>query len=233
MTSQNYFHPAPGWPTPPAGWTPPPGWQPDPSWPPPPQGWRVWEKNEEDVEVRLVPGQCAKCERPSGIVYTFDCVAYNKTAANSSTVDDVVGNRRVTTTTYRIHDVAHLQAGVCADCVAGSRKSAYTAGIVMVCCLPVIVGLIAMFAYLSDNVAGWAGFSGVVGAVLIFVLGPIFTFLAPVFLYEGSRQHVSLDYLVRMFKSDIMKGRTESDFSTLYAFRDQVRVGAASPRWLG
>jgi hypothetical protein len=172
------------------------------------------------VEVRLVPGQCAKCEELSGIVYTFDCVAYNATAISSRTVDYVAGNRSVTTTTYRIHDVAHLQAGVCADCVAGNRKSYYRAGIVMVCCLPVIVGLIAMFTYLSDNVAGWAGFSGVVGAVLIFVLGPICTFLAPVFLYEGSRQHVSLDYLVRMFKSDIMKGRTESDFSTLYAFRD-------------
>ena len=66
----------------------------------------------------LVVGQLGA----SGIVYTLDCVAYNKTAVNSRTVDDV----------------------------AGSRKSAYTAGIVMVCCLPVIVGLIAMFAYLSD-----------------------------------------------------------------------------------
>jgi len=230
MTSQNYFalaaqhrrfHPAPGWPTPPAGWTPPPGWQPDPSWPPPPRGWRVWE-NAEDVEVRLVPGQCAKCERPSGTVYTFDCVAYNKTAVNSSTQD--WGNRRLITTNYRIHDVVHLQAGVCADCVAGSRKSAYRAGIVVVCCLPVIVGLLAMFYYMD--------YSGVVAAVLMFVLGPIFTLLAPVLLYEGLRQHVSLDYLVR-FKSDIMKGRTESDFSTLYAFRDQVKVGAASPHWLG
>jgi hypothetical protein len=68
----------------------------------------------------LVVGQLGA----SGIVYTLDCVAYNKTAVNSRTV----------------------------DCVAGSRKSTCTAGIVMVCCLPVIVGLIAMFAYLSDNI---------------------------------------------------------------------------------
>ena len=65
----------------------------------------------------LVVGQLGA----SGIVYTLDCVAYNKTAVNSSTVD--MGNRSLITTTYRIHDVAHLQAGVCADCVAGSRKS--------------------------------------------------------------------------------------------------------------
>jgi hypothetical protein len=84
----------------------------------------------------LVVGQLGA----SGIAYPLDCVAYNKTAVNSRTADDVVGNRRVTTTTYQIYDVAHLQAGVCADVVAGSRKSAYTAGTVMVCCLPVIVG---------------------------------------------------------------------------------------------
>ncbi len=36
------FNPAPGWPTPPAGWAPPAGWQPDPSWPDPPPGWRLW-----------------------------------------------------------------------------------------------------------------------------------------------------------------------------------------------
>ncbi len=36
------FNPAPGWPTPPAGWTPPPGWQPDPNWPAAPPGWQLW-----------------------------------------------------------------------------------------------------------------------------------------------------------------------------------------------
>ena len=36
------FNPAPGWPTPPAGWAPPPDWQPDPSWPPAPADWHWW-----------------------------------------------------------------------------------------------------------------------------------------------------------------------------------------------
>lgn len=35
------FNPAPGWPTPPAGWLPPPGWRPDPTWPAAPEGWVV------------------------------------------------------------------------------------------------------------------------------------------------------------------------------------------------
>lgn len=40
--SARRFNPAPGWPTPPAGWTPPVGWRPDPSWPAYPPGWQFW-----------------------------------------------------------------------------------------------------------------------------------------------------------------------------------------------
>ncbi|MGQ0465865.1 MAG: hypothetical protein ACT4QG_11155 [Sporichthyaceae bacterium] len=36
------FNPAPGWPTPPAGWEMPTSWRPDPSWPAAPEGWLFW-----------------------------------------------------------------------------------------------------------------------------------------------------------------------------------------------
>jgi hypothetical protein len=41
------FNPAPGWPTPPAGWTPNEGWTPDPGWPPAPPGWPLWVPRRE------------------------------------------------------------------------------------------------------------------------------------------------------------------------------------------
>ncbi|WP_421733446.1 hypothetical protein [Cellulomonas sp.] len=45
--STHRFVPAPGWPTPPAGWRPPPRWQPDPSWPAAPAGWKFYAEPTE------------------------------------------------------------------------------------------------------------------------------------------------------------------------------------------
>lgn len=42
------FHPAPGWPDPPAGWAPPAGWTPDPDWPAVPEGWVFWTDTDLD-----------------------------------------------------------------------------------------------------------------------------------------------------------------------------------------
>lgn len=230
MAGQGYFHPAPGWPAPPPGWSPPPGWQPDPSWPPPPPGWRVWEKNEKDVEVRIVAGDCVKCGKPSGSVYAFDCVAYNKTPISTSTVDDRAANRTIITTRYQIHDVTHFRADVCTDCVAQHRKSLHKAGIVLACCLPLVVGLIALFASLGDTVTGFADVAWFIVAVLALALGPILTLTAPVLLYEGSKKHVSLDFLMNTFKADLKKGRTQSDLASLYTFSREVSTG--TPRMI-
>ncbi len=55
------FHPAPGWPPPPAGWTPPAGWAPDPGWPEAPEGWVYWTDTtllggEVEQAAPVVPG---------------------------------------------------------------------------------------------------------------------------------------------------------------------------------
>ena len=132
--------------------------------------------------------------------------------------------RRIITTRYQIHDVAHFRAGVCTDCVARHRKSLRRVGIVLACCLPVVVGLIPLFAYVADTVPGFADVAAFMVAVLALAVGPILTITAPILLYEGSKKHVSLDFLMNTFKSDLRKGRTQSDLATLYAYSREVSL---------
>lgn len=46
VAMQWQFNPAPGWPTPPAGWIPDANWRPPADWPPAPPGWRFWIEHQ-------------------------------------------------------------------------------------------------------------------------------------------------------------------------------------------
>lgn len=59
------FNPAPGWPSPPAGWIPPAGWKPDASWPTAPEGWPLWVDDQQDPGGLIEPDP-DRLDQPSG-----------------------------------------------------------------------------------------------------------------------------------------------------------------------